>query len=99
VTSNFALAQNYPNPFNPETVIAFDLATTSDVTLGVYDATGQRITTPVDGVRAAGQHVVRWQGVNDLGQPAASGIYFYRLSYLSDEGARKQLSHKMVLLR
>ena len=99
VTSNFALAQNYPNPFNPETVIAFDLATASDVTLGVYDATGQRITTLVDGVRAAGQHVVRWQGVNDLGQPAASGIYFYRLSYLSDEGARKQLSHKMVLLR
>src|SRR5512140_322423 len=39
-----ALYPNSPNPFNPETEIAFDLPSTSLVTVCVYDIVGQHVS-------------------------------------------------------
>jgi flagellar hook assembly protein FlgD len=43
----------------------------------------------------AGKHAVTWDGKTAAGRPAASGVYFYRLT------AEKapSLTRKMVLLR
>ncbi|MDD4857911.1 MAG: FlgD immunoglobulin-like domain containing protein, partial [Candidatus Krumholzibacteria bacterium] len=91
----FALHQNVPNPFNPVTVIRYDVpASGGMVTVKVYDVSGRLVRTLVDGAQSAGQHTVRWDGRNDNGQSAASGIYFCRMA--APKFVEKR---KMVLLR
>ena len=79
------LLQNYPNPFNPETWIPYNLSEAADVTLSIYDTTGQRIRTLSLGFQSAGFYQSRsraayWDGRNDLGERVSSGVYFYQLS-------------------
>lgn len=88
------LRQNVPNPFNPRTTIAFDLPDRSAVTLRVYGVDGREVATLVDEPRDAGTHVVPWDGTDQRGGDAASGVYFY---VLDAEGLR--LTQKMVLMR
>ena len=80
VPSVNALAQNFPNPFNPETTIRFDLSEAAQVTLTVYDATGQTVRTLVDGEHlSAGTFSRVWDGLNRNGQAVGSGVYFYEI--------------------
>jgi hypothetical protein len=66
---------NSPNPFNPSTDISFDLPTASQVSLEVYNVTGQKVATLVDDLLAAGRHTVTWDATD-----FASGVYLYRLT-------------------
>ncbi|MBN1884859.1 MAG: T9SS type A sorting domain-containing protein [Candidatus Krumholzibacteriota bacterium] len=88
------LAQCFPNPFNPVTTIEFTIRKKGRVRLAIYTVDGRRIRTLVDEVREAGLHRDRWDGLNDAGGEAASGIYFYRLDANGFRGTKK-----MVLLR
>ncbi|MFQ5631783.1 MAG: T9SS type A sorting domain-containing protein, partial [bacterium] len=90
----FELHQNYPNPFNPETVISYNLQTSSHVTLSVYNLMGQRIVTLVDKQRAAGQYKHTWNGRDAAGDNLASGVYIYRL-----HAGGQMLTRKMLLVR
>ncbi len=79
------LLANYPNPFNPETWIPYRLAEDAFVTLTIYDLSGQAIRTLDVGHRIAAAYknrskAVHWDGRNDVGEPVASGVYFYHLS-------------------
>ena len=70
----FELKQNYPNPFNPSTVINYQLAVNSDVTLKVYDILGKEVTTLVDEYKPAGSYKVEF-----ISSSLSTGIYFYQL--------------------
>ena len=79
------LLPNYPNPFNPETWIPYQLAKSADVTVRIYAASGALIRTLTIGYRPAGTYqsrsrAVYWNGKNEVGEPVASGVYFYTLS-------------------
>jgi len=91
VPAEFRLLQNYPNPFNPETTIAFELPTDADVTLQVFNTSGQHIRTLMDGKKTAGVHKVRWDGRNDAGFTVTSGAYFMILRNGSEEKKIKTL--------
>ena len=86
-----ALYANTPNPFNPSTVIRYDVSEETDVFLAVYNLIGQTVRTLVDERRPPGSHSVRWDGRDESGRPAASGIYLYRVSIGSFKSARKLL--------
>jgi hypothetical protein len=90
-----SLDQNRPNPFNPSTTISFTLPAGSAVRLEIYDVSGRLVARLVGDERmSAGPHEVAWNGRDDSGRAASSGIYIYRLV-----AEKETLSRKMVLLR
>ena len=94
---NTALFPNYPNPFNPETWIPYQLSEPADVTLRIYNAAnGILVRTLALGQLPAGVYqsqsrAAYWDGRNQLGEPVASGIYFYTLSTNDFTATRKML--------
>ena len=80
---NFALYQNKPNPFNPSTIIKFDIPALREgviqISLSVFNLLGQKIVTPFDGVVDAGTYEVKWNGLDQSGNQAPSGVYIYQL--------------------
>ncbi|CAN0502611.1 unnamed protein product, partial [Laminaria digitata] len=80
----FTLEQNYPNPFNPQTTITFGLPERSDVRIDIYNLLGQRVTTLIDGIKAAGTHTVVFKADNLPG-----GVYIYRLKTTQYEKSRQ----------
>lgn len=71
--------RNEPNPFNPATDIRFNLARDGQVQVAIYDVSGRLIRRLSGGVMTAGPQGLHWDGRDQRGSPAASGIYFYRL--------------------
>ncbi len=93
------LLANYPNPFNPETWIPYQLAKTTDVTFRIYTANGEIVRTIQLGNMPAGNYKNRsraayWDGKNEVGEPVASGLYFYTLTAGDFTATRKLLIRK-----
>jgi immune inhibitor A len=88
------LYQNYPNPFNPTTNISFNLVVAQDVTIDIYNLTGQKVRRLYNEHAPIGETNLTWDATTDDGQPVASGIYLYRLT--AEYG---QETRKMVLMR
>ncbi len=94
-----ALLPNYPNPFNPETWIPYQLAEPADVSIFIYAADGTLVRMLDLGHQAVGIYESRsraayWDGRNDVGEPVASGIYFYTLTAGEFTTTRKMLIRK-----
>ncbi len=88
------LEQNVPNPFNPQTIIAFELPGDGRAELQIFDVRGRLVgRTDLSG-RSAGRHEVVWTGLDEAGNPLATGVYFYRLV-----AGENSVSRKMVLVR
>jgi len=86
----------YPNPFNPTTAISYQLSAFSHVNLSVYDVSGRKVASLVDGYRDAGAHEVIFDGTG-----LASGVYLYQLE-VSGSGATPTMEAivgKMVLIK
>ncbi|WP_457565839.1 FlgD immunoglobulin-like domain containing protein [Caldithrix abyssi] len=90
----FQLKQNYPNPFNPQTTIEFSLPQHERVRLEIYNILGQVVRTLVNDELSAGNHRFVWDGRNEQGQVAPSGIYIYRL-----KTPERSMTKRMVLIR
>ena len=90
----FKLEQNYPNPFNPSTRIKYQVSSSSQVTLKVYDILGNEVATLVNEEKPAGSYEVDFSVGRDSSPAIASGIYFYQLT----SGALVQ-TRKMILVK
>ena len=91
---NYILHQNYPNPFNPVTTINYDLPERGFVTVTVFDIRGRKVKELVDRFHDAGSYGVRWDAGNSAG-----GIYFMRLTAVSESGDIFTQTRKMSLLK
>lgn len=94
LSDGFQLNRNYPNPFNPSTTISYRIGRETGVKLTVYSILGEKVQTLVDYRQAPGEYQVRWDGRDDSGQLAGSGIYIYRL-----ETDYYTAAEKMTLVR
>jgi hypothetical protein len=70
----------YPNPMSNQALIEFSLTSPGKVDLSVYDVTGSLVRRIVDAPQPAGVHKVTWDGCDQVGRRASSGIYFVRLT-------------------
>ncbi len=94
-----SILPNYPNPFNPETWIPYQLAKPADVSVSIYSTDGKLVKTLALGHKPAGIYydksgAIYWDGKNHLGEPVASGIYFYTLTAGDFTATRKMLIRK-----
>ncbi len=89
-----ALLGNYPNPFNPSTTLSFSLIETSPVELVIFNARGQRVRSLVNRTLSSGMHSVVWDGRDEQGRSASSGIYFYRMHAGKYSSTRKMIMMK-----
>ncbi|GEM_PF-5266901 len=97
----FALAQNTPNPFNPATSIRLSLVEEARVTLKVYNVLGEEVAVLLNGERlSAGFHRLIWNGRDQHGQQAPTGVYLYSVRINGNDGV--PLFHdtrKMLLVK
>jgi hypothetical protein len=90
----FTLGTSTPNPARGHAGIAWSLPRGGHARLAVYDLSGARVRTLVDGAAAAGRNVTWWDGRDDGGRAVHAGAYFWSLEF---DGRR--LSRRMVLVR
>jgi hypothetical protein len=74
-----ALQPNTPNPFNPATTIRYELGETAPVQITIYNIHGQVVRRLLDEPRSPGSYSLVWNGRDEGGASAASGVYFCRL--------------------
>jgi len=93
VPFDFLLYENTPNPFNPSTVIEFEVKVSepSNAELIVYNAIGVKVKTLFSEQVRSGFYSVTWDGTNELGEQAPSGVYFYRLALPNYSDAKRML--------
>ncbi len=91
VPLSFNLSQNYPNPFNGVTVIPYELPETALVSLKIYNVRGQVVKILRDQSQAAGSYRAYWDGRDEQGLVASSGVYFYHLEAGGFAQVRKML--------
>lgn len=81
----------YPNPFAGDVTVNFALAAAADVSLAVYDIHGARVRQLSSGAERAGRFSITWDGRDESGRNAPSGVYFFRLDAGSIHQTRKAL--------
>ncbi|MBK8946032.1 MAG: T9SS type A sorting domain-containing protein [Ignavibacteriae bacterium] len=90
IPNQIELKQNYPNPFNPSTTIEFSLNTQHEVSLKIYNITGELVTDLL-------KNKILEQGNYKLTFDASkfvSGTYIYQLQV-----GLKTFSNKMILIK
>jgi len=73
-------AVGYPNPFNPSIRIDFHLPQAERTRVRIYTLRGECVRTLLDEPREPGANRVAWNGLDDSGRQAASGVYFYEVT-------------------
>ncbi len=90
--ADYKLEQNYPNPFNPSTTIQFFLPVKKEISLVIYNSSGQKVKTLVNNqVFNKGRYVQEWDGTNDNGKQVASGMYIYKLKFGNFSKSKRML--------
>jgi len=101
IPAQYSLEQNYPNPFwsaatfpafgggNPETAIRFALPEAGNVTVKIFNTTGQEIRTLANASFQAGYQTLRWDGRDQSGNAVAAGVYLYQITATGANGEVK----------
>ncbi len=77
----FSISKAYPNPFNPTVNIDFSIPEESDINIQIFDLLGRNVFNHEQNFNTTGKYRFQWHGVNDLGMPIASGVYFVTIQH------------------
>jgi photosystem II stability/assembly factor-like uncharacterized protein len=93
---SFELKQNYPNPFNPKTTIPIVLYGTGNISLKIYNSSGELVSTLLDGqliyptfydaMVYGYPFTIEWDATN-----YPSGIYFYEVVGFDHKETKKMI--------
>ncbi|MDD4310462.1 MAG: lamin tail domain-containing protein, partial [Candidatus Cloacimonetes bacterium] len=84
----------YPNPFNPSTTISYGLSKQAAVSFTIYNARGQVVRSFNEGTKAAGNHNILWNGIDNNGRICGTGVYFINMQAGKDSFIRKAVLMK-----
>lgn len=94
LTYSYGLMPCTPNPFSRTTTIRYQLAQPGLASLKVYNILGQVVKVLKNGHHQAGLHQASWDGKDEKGRQASSGVYYYDLT----SGDYRDMK-RMVLVR
>lgn len=96
ISKKVSLFPAYPNPFNASITVSYFISPNfvDGISIAIYNLLGQKIKTLFEGKSTPGVHRIRWNGVNQLGQPVQSGLYFIVM-----RGGDTLLQQKILLIR
>jgi len=80
----------YPNPTHGATKISFNLTNSGDVSLNIFNTSGQLVYTLKYGNQSAGSQMITWDGNSNTGADITPGYYFVKLT-AGDKTAVKKL--------
>ena len=84
----------FPNPFNPNTNISYTLVNPANVRFAILNSRGQLVKEVNLGNKDAGDYTLAWDGNDDTGKPATTGVYFFRML-----AGDKSFSRKAILMK
>ena len=87
----FVLYKNYPNPFNSGTIIRYQLPYEERVVLKIFNVLGEEIRVLTNKQHHAGIHKTYWDGCDENGRIAASGMYIYQIQIGAFVKSRKMM--------
>ncbi len=76
---DYDLDFNLPDPFTTKTTIYFAIPAKEEITLSIFDNDWNAVKTLVAGEIDKGYYQIEWNGTDDDGKTAKSGLYYYRL--------------------
>ncbi len=86
-----AVSAVVPNPFRSNSTLRFRIERAERVTVSVFDTAGRLVRTLLQGVVPAGEHRITWDGQDENGRFAASGVYLFRVRTETGQLTRKAL--------
>ena len=69
----------HPNPSRDQLSFTVELSSRGEVRLEVFDLRGALVRTLMQGSQPAGRYDLTWDGLNNTGQRAPSGLYLVRM--------------------
>lgn len=76
IPKSFEVYPAYPNPFNMSTTIKFQLTTSKQINISIYDITGRLVNSILNSSLMLGSYKVNWNGKNCEGRDISSGVYY-----------------------
>ena len=92
--TRLTLSANYPNPFNARTRLTVSLPEAGMVRAEIIDLLGRSVRRLYDGESAGGYLALTWDGRDETGLHAASGVYYCRVA-----AGNATVLRKMVLVK
>ena len=86
----------YPSPMNNFSHIFLSLPSETDISLTIYNVSGRKVRTLLNGRMEKGERFINWYGKNDEGKNLPQGIYFLRMEFKNSGYAENK---KIVLIR
>ena len=68
------LHQNYPNPFGYQTTIKYELKKSEQISIQIFNLTGEKVATIFEGFQSEGEHKI-----DLISEGIPNGVYFYQL--------------------
>jgi len=92
----FRVSEPSPNPFNVSTAFQIDLLTTgtSSFDVAIYNIIGQTVRSVRIDTVSSPSYRFTWDGLDDRGKTASSGIYFFRFTCMQSTIIRRALLYK-----
>jgi flagellar hook assembly protein FlgD len=89
-----AIIQNYPNPFSETTTIEFELKSEENVTINIYNQTGEKVRHIECNDCKIGVNTYLWNCLDNEGNKVTTGIYFFEVS-----NSGERLMQKLILVK
>ncbi|NQV38502.1 MAG: N-acetylmuramoyl-L-alanine amidase [Candidatus Marinimicrobia bacterium] len=93
----YSTSSSYPNPFNSTASFILNIPYESSFHIAVYNIVGRHIIDLRDEFISKGNHIIKWNGLDNHGNQSPSGVYLVRINGEQNEYFDKY-SHSLKML-